>query len=227
MNPKNKSIKVEESNMKIIDLSHSVTPDMPVYPGTEAPVFNESHSIKEQGFRERMITMVSHTGTHMDAPAHILPEGKTLDQMPIDHFGGKGVVLDMHATERSQIHIDELKPFASLIEKGDFILIRTDWSRFWGKKEYFTGYPVLTPQAAQWLCGFNLKGIGVDMISFDGVGYEFPVHRIFLGNDLVLVENLTNLSSLPESGFLFFCLPLKMEDSDGSPVRAAAVIPSP
>ena len=210
--------------MKIIDLTHFIAPGMPVYPGTEPPVFLESHSIREQGFRERMITMVSHTGTHMDAPAHILPQARTLDQMSIDHFGGRGSVLDFHVGERSAIYLEELKHHAALIEESDFILIRTDWSRFWGEEAYFTGYPVLTLEAARWLCGFNLKGLGIDMISFDGAGEVFPVHQILLANDMVLVENLTNFGSLPESGFMFFCFPLRLEDADGSPVRAAAVI---
>jgi len=85
---------------------------------------------------------------------------------------------------------------------------------------------LLTPEAAEYLVSCNLKGIGLDCISVDGVASEMlPIHHILLGAGLVIVENLTNLSALPGDGFNFCCFPLAIEDADGSPVRALGLVP--
>ena len=80
--------------MKIVDLSYTVSPDMPVYPGTEQPVFIDACSIEETGFREKKITMYSHTGTHIDAPSHLIKDANTLDFLGIEHFYGSALMLD-------------------------------------------------------------------------------------------------------------------------------------
>ena len=85
---------------------------------------------------------------------------------------------------------------------------------------------MLSTETATWISGFRLKGLGVDMISIDREGTsDFPVHRILLAQNILIIENLTNLKGLPQVGFSFSCLPLKFENADGSPVRAIAIIP--
>jgi kynurenine formamidase len=80
--------------MKITDLTHVISPNMPVFPGTEPPVFAKGNTLKEHGFREAKITMYSHTGTHIDAPAHLLQDGASLDSLDINHFIGPAAILD-------------------------------------------------------------------------------------------------------------------------------------
>ena len=80
--------------MKVIDLTHTIRPDMPVYPGTEQPKFLPANSYEQDGFRETLMQMYTHTGTHMDPPAHLYPGEKTLDQFPADQFIGKALVID-------------------------------------------------------------------------------------------------------------------------------------
>ncbi|MBU4533745.1 MAG: cyclase family protein [Eubacteriales bacterium] len=211
--------------MHIIDLTHPISPDMPVYPGTEPPVFILSCTIKTDGFEERQITLFSHTGTHLDAPSHIFPGGKTLDQLPVGHFSGRGVVLDISADGKSTVGQDDLEPYREIVSASDFVLLCTGWSRLWGRDEYFVGFPVLSPAAAEWIAQFPLKGLGVDAISVDAVGSTaFPVHKTLLQKDIVVIENLTNLKKLLDRQFQFHCFPLKITDGDGSPVRAVAIL---
>ena len=196
--------------MKLIDLSQTIAPDMPVYPGTEPPAFRIGCTLGAEGFLEKEIRFYSHTGTHVDAPAHLLHGGKTLDQLPIESFYGQALLVNYSGGPGSSI---------------DFLLICTGWSRYWGNKAYFAEFPVLCERAAHWLCQFNLKGVGVDAISVDPTEAEdFPVHKILLGEGILLVENLANLDKIACRRFDFACLPLKIADADGAPVRAAAII---
>jgi len=211
--------------MKIVDLSHTISPDMPVYPGTEPPLFSTACTIEGIGFTEKKITLFSHTGTHMDAPSHIIPGAKTLDQMPPDRFMGKGAVVDLRVNNGSAIDIEHLKPHQGRIERSEFLLLHTGWGDLWGEEAYLTGYPVLSHDAATWIAGFSLKGMGADTISADEPeSTTFPIHTIFLERDIVIIENLTNLRALPDTEFVFTCFPLKIEEADGSPVRAVALL---
>ena len=199
---------------------------MPVYPGTEPPVFMTECSIDGCGFLEKKITMYSHTGTHIDAPAHLVENSKTLDQMPIGHFYGKAYLLNRTNTEVQTIGIEELMPHEESLKRVEFLLVYTGWSRYWGDEKYFSDYPVLTIEAAQWLTSFGLKGLGVDTISVDKADTdEFPIHKVFLLNDVIIVENLANLEKLTCRQFFFSCFPLSFEKADGSPIRAVAFTP--
>ncbi len=211
--------------MKIVDLSHTISPDMPVYPGTEPPVFSTACTIEDIGFMEKKITLYSHTGTHMDAPSHIIPGAKTLDQMPPDLFVGNGAVVELGVKECRTIDIELLKPHRGRIERSEFLLLHTGWGDLWGEEAYLKGYPVLSHDAAEWLADFPLKGIGADTISADEVeSATFPIHTILLEREIVVIENLTNLRALSDNEFVFCCFPLKIENADGSPVRAVALL---
>ena len=211
--------------MRIIDLSHYLAPGMPLYPGTMMPCFEETAAIETDGYREKRISLCVHTGTHVDAPAHLINGAKTLDQLPLENYCGPAMILDFSAPGKPSIVLDDLLPYKSAIEDTWFLLLRTDWSCYWGRERYFSDYPVLTPEAARWLADAKLKGLGLDALSVDPLDApELPIHHILLGAGMIIVENLTNLSALPEDGFIFSCLPLKIRDADGSPVRAIAIL---
>ena len=211
--------------MRLIDLSHTIEENMPVYPGTEPPILAVACTVREHGFLERRLDMFSHTGTHMDAPAHMIDGGVCLDALPVERFFGKAVVVDATGCVGRKIGMRELLPREKAIAASDFVLIRTGWSRYWGGEEYFRGFPVLEPEAAAWLAGQGLSGVGVDAISVDPTdGGDYKVHGALLGAGLVIIENLTNLDLLPSEGFHLSCLPLPLRDADGSPVRAVALL---
>ena len=211
--------------MNFIDLTHVVQPGMTVFPGTEAPVFEVGSSIEADGFEEKKITMFSHTGTHMDAPAHIIAGARRLDEFPIGKFSGKACVVDVNRNDAGKIDLEVLKNRAEVILESEFVILRSGWSQLWESDEYFRNFPVLSSEAAQWLVEANVNGVGLDMISVDEVdSTDFAVHNILLGADLVIIENLTNLELLPDSVFSFYCFPLRIEQADGSPVRAVAAV---
>jgi len=133
--------------VKVIDLSHSIRAGMPVYPGTEPPTFSTPCTIAQNGFTERKITLFSHTGTHIDAPAHIIPGARTLDQLNIDHYFGQACMLNLKSVNKPTIDVTDVKPYEDLMREIDFVLLHTGWSEFWNKGGYFEGYPVLSPKA--------------------------------------------------------------------------------
>ena len=211
--------------MKTVDLTHVITPGMPVYPGTEPPSFETGCTLEKDGFVEKKITMFSHTGTHMDAPAHLIADGKTLDEYPAEDLMGKAVVLDVSAGRGGEIEDSWLEPIKAFPGETRFVLLRTGWSRYWGTRDYFEGYPTLSMKAARRLAESDIRGVGVDAISFDPEGSrDLPVHRVFLSRGKILIENLTQLEKLPKGIFFLTCLPLKFKGADGAPVRAVATL---
>jgi len=211
--------------MRILDLSHTIEPDMSLFPGTAAPLAEPAAHLAENGYNERRLTLTSHTGTHMDAPAHLLQDAPTLDQMDVNRFCGPAMVLDARASG-PVIGLQALLDMAGEIRAADFLLVATGWDAKWKTGAYLEGFPVLTQEAAQWLAGQDMKGIGVDAISVDPVdSSELPVHHALLGAGLLLVENLRGLTRLPPSGFTFCCLPLPVAHADGAPARAVAMLP--
>jgi arylformamidase len=210
--------------MKVLDLSHYISADMPVYPGTEGPRLSQATTIAREGFAEKLITMYSHTGTHMDAPGHIVEGAATLDAFDVGHFVGEAALVDVSAC-RGHIDLHVIESRAEAIRAKDFLILRSGWSRLWGQAAYFEGFPVLTAEAADFIVSLGVRGLGLDMISVDVVNsVDFPIHRILFRAGLVVVENLDRLEALGSTPFLFSCLPLKMPASDGSPVRAVAIL---
>lgn len=211
--------------MKIMDLTHTISGDMPVYPGTEKPILKVGCSIDADGFAEKEITFYSHIGTHIDAPAHLLKGSKTLDQLPIDKYFGEALLLDCEIIKKDNIELEDLLLYEENIKKADFLILKTGWDCYWGDEQYFLNFPVLSEDAAKWLVKQNLKGIGIDAISIDSVDSpDLPVHQIILKSNMIIIENLTKLNEIPKTKFNFSCFPLKIEDADGSPVRAVAYI---
>ena len=212
--------------MKVVDLSHTICEDMPVFPGTLPPTIRTGTTVIKDGFYEREITMFSHVGTHIDAPAHVLESAKTLDQFPIAKFAGSCCVVNLADLNSEVIDLDFLIDFHCIIEKHDFVLFRTNWSQKWGTDAYFKDYPVLHQETTKWLAGFpNLKGVGIDAISIDGIDSKnLENHRILFEKDIIVVENLKWLDTLPVKEFSFSCFPLNFTEADGSPVRAVAYV---
>jgi arylformamidase len=213
------------SGMKLIDLSHPISENTPVYPGSPHPKIEIVAEIHLDGYAEKQISFFSHTGTHLDAPSHILSTGVSLDRFSVEDFGGPASILDFSSHASQIIEIDDLEQYRYLFIKSDFILIHTGWSRYWGDDAYYTGYPVLSLMAAEWICRFNLKGIGIDALSVDPLAsQDLSLHRCLLKNRILIIENLCRLHLLPQSDFVFMAMPLNIVDGDGSPVRAIAIL---
>lgn len=212
-------------SVNIIDLSHPISAAMPVWPGTQGPEFHPLASIATDGYAELSLCMSSHTGTHIDAPAHMIDGGATLDRFPADHFFGRAFVVTVPELSDRRIGLDLLEPLAEQIESAEYLLLHTNWSKFWGQAGYDQGYPVLDESSSEWLAGFSLKGIGVDAPSFDlAESHDYPVHRRLLSTGMILVENLANLQHLPPAGSRIALFPLPIERAEACPVRGVALI---
>ena len=209
---------------RIIDLTHPITADMPVYPGTTPPVIEVANTVAEHGFLEHRLTMVTHTGTHIDAPAHMLAGGRTLDTYPADTFVGPATVLDVSAVTGA-IGREFLESHRDLIVGQAFLLLHTGWSARWGDESYFRNYPALTVEAAAWLGEFGLRGVGLDAVSIDCSGStDFAIHHEVMSREMLIIENLTNLGKLAGREFTLLCLPLLLNGADGAPARAVALV---
>jgi kynurenine formamidase len=209
---------------RVIDLSHTLADDMPVYPGTQPPVIRPAHTIERNGFAETSLALYSHVGTHMDAPSHMLAGAPSLDSLDVSHFVGEGCVIDATGCGGT-IPLETVRASEDEISKVSFVLLRSGWDRYWGESRYFSGFPILSDEAAGWLACRGLKGIGFDALSADAVEAEtFVNHQHFFRAGMVIVENLRGLEPLVGRRFVFACLPLKFANADGSPVRAVALL---
>lgn len=213
--------------MKAIDLTHTISESMPVYPGTERPRLEIANTYEKHGFKETLLTMFSHTGTHMDPPVHLFGHRTTLDSFPAEQFVGKGLVIDCTDLKEGQrITIEYIEHVKEKADMAQFILFHTGWDKRWGTNSYFGEYPYITEEVADYLIQSKKKGVGLDVIGLDPISDEnLTMHRkLFTETDIVVIENLTRLGEVGDELFTFCALPLKFENSDGAPVRAIAIL---
>ncbi len=207
----------------LIDMTHTITPEIPVYPGTPAPSLSPACTLTRDGFRETLLSFSSHTGTHMDAPAHLLQDGRTLDDMPMSQFSGRATVLDV--SEAGPVITEAfLQSNYDAIHCADFILFYTGWEERWGTERFLEdSFPVPDEAAARYLVSRGLKGVGTDAIGIDRIGdRHLPIHRVLLKDSVLILENLCLKKVRGRKDFLFFALPMKFQNTDGAPIRAFA-----
>lgn len=208
--------------MRVIDLSHIIKTNMTTYTKDEKPEIYNIATIEKDGFNEKCLNIYTHTGTHIDAPSHMINKGKTIDEFNINEFIGIAIIIDISSTK--EVTLKEIMKYEDKIINCDFLILKTGYEKYWGTKEYFNNYPSLTEEAAKWICDFNLKGIGIDTISIDKFdSIDFEIHNVILSRGKLIIENLTNLDSVDREEFTLVATPLKIEDGDGSPVRAIAI----
>mgnify|MGYP000844610404 CR=1 FL=1 len=213
--------------MKVLDLTHTICREMPVYPGTEGPRLDIANTYEKHGFKETLLTMFSHTGTHMDSPKHLFAHGASLDSLPAGQFVGQGLVIDCcDLKEGQRITMEYIEGVREKADAAEFILFHTGWDKLWGTDAYYGNYPYITEEVADYLIQGGKKGVGLDVIGLDPISDEnLSLHRKLLSEtDIVIIENLTNLGEIGEELFTFCALPLKFENSDGAPIRAVAMI---
>jgi len=223
----------------LLDLSWPVRPGMPMFPGDPPMELRSMGELCTQGYRSHLAVLPAHSGTHIDAPAHVLPEGLLLAELPLARFTGSAVVLDLRARPGLAVTEADLAPHMAALSARTpgFVILRTGDEERFGHAEYYTKGAHLTPGAAEMLAalprwsapdtglsGTGLSGIGLDAASPDPLSaVDLPAHKALLGAGVLVIENLRGLATLPERGFTLLCLPVL--GADGSPVRAAALLP--
>ena len=211
--------------MRVIDLTHTIESGMPVYPGTEPPILEPANTYDRDGFRETKLSMYSHTGTHMDPPAHLFRDRTTLDCFPPEQFIGKALVIDCTSLKEGEpITMDHLSRYGTKAETADFLLFYLGWDARWGSEAYFGDYPCIDDSVLEYILEGSYKGIGFDVIGLDPIadGNLTRHKKLFQTRDIINIENLCNLGLCGNELFWFSCFPLKIRDCDGSPIRAVA-----
>ncbi len=209
---------------KIVDLSHDLTANTPVYPGDPVPNFSVATTIENEGYNLFNVSLGSQTGSHVDAPYHFSNQGPTIDKMDLKYFMGKGLIIDVtHKKRKEEIVLEEINKYKKQIEEADIVLFKTNWYKKAGSEEFYD-HPFLSKEGGEYLLSKGIRTVGIDTINLDNTGgTEFPIHDMYSEAGGIIAENLANLDSVDfDSPFIIF-LPLKLIGCDGSPVRAAAV----
>jgi len=206
--------------MRIVDLSHSIDTQTPVYPG-DGPV--RVTILDDSTTNLSRIDFSLHTGTHMDAPFHFVTGGETIDRVPLERCLAAAVLIHL-CDAGSEIGRAALEPHRAALAQAEAAVLHTGWSRHWHEPIYFTDHPCITEDGARFLVECGVQLLAVDMPSVDREPYA--AHRVLLGAGVLIVENLTNLEAIGADRFQLAVLPLKLAGRDGSPVRAVALVES-
>ncbi len=204
--------------MNIIDLTVTVNQDTPAYPGDPKIKIEQIGSFDNDGYNDHQIAYGIHSsGTHIDAPWHMVEDGKRLDEVPIEQFIGRGRYV-----KTANYDLEAIKQ--ADIQAGDIVLFDTGMGDLYGKDEYYgDDRPAMAREVAEYLVSKKIKMIGIDMCSPDKA--PFPAHRILLGANVLIIENMTNIAALTGEKFTVYALPTKLQ-LDGGPARVIATIDS-
>ena len=194
---------------KYIDLSILLTKDTPVFPGEPNIIFKKHANIKENTYNEHQITINTHFGTHMDFPYHMIDDGKKSSDFKLENFIGKGKVININ------------NPDLDSIEDEDVFLLYSEHIEK-GIDNLFNDVPVLDENLVDFLITKKPKMLLLDIPTPDK--FPYPIHKKILGNDILIVENVSNMKLLIDKKFKVYAIPLNFEEFDGSPCRVFAEV---
>jgi len=198
--------------MKIIDLTMPIGNSTPVLPGDPGPEITRYASIEKEGWNLHRLSLHTHLGTHIDAPWHLLANGKKLSEFPIEKFIGRAVLKNV--TGQKEIDTD-----LAGVHPGDILILRTGYTTEVSSPDFFNSNPVVSRKLAEKIVAKSVGIIGIDTASVDRPPFE--IHKYLLSRDILILENLINLDKLPDT-FEIFILPLNLQNTDGSPCRVVA-----
>lgn len=203
--------------MQIVDLSVLLSEKTPVYPGDPETKLETISTVGKDGHLDSFLSTVTHTGTHIDAPAHMLAGGKTLGDFPISHFVGRGVYVRV---ENNTFDLETVKK--TDIQEDDIVLFHTGMSECYGEPSYWQDRPAMSKEIAEYLVEQKVRMVGFDTGSADPKGSDgHPIHKTLLAGDVLIIENMANLDQLAGKNFTVYALPLKL-NVDGAPTRVIA-----
>lgn len=216
--------------MEMVDLSRVIydgMPKIPILPEVRVKRFlslDKGHPLN--------VTEVSfpcHAGTHVDAPVHIVPNGKSIEELPLESFIGPGAVIAVKKKGGEEVTAKELEASGVAVNRGDILMLQTGWDEKFESADY-NMHPYLSVDAAEWIVKKGVKLFGIDCITVDlptpmrQKGFDFPVHRTLLGNGVLIAENVANLGKIVGKRTGILALPLKVKGSDAGHARIVAEI---
>ena len=199
----------------IIDLTMPIDERTPAFPGDPAFETKQIATIENNGWNVKRLCLNSHFSTHVDVPLHMIENGKTLSDYPLEKFIGEAVVLDVRG--QSEIVAD-----LSEVRKGDIVFFLTGHSKKAYDRDYFRNPPLISERTAQELVDKEINIVGIDSFTPDKI--PCAVHKMFMRADILIVENLINLEKLAGRRFWCCIMPLHIRNGDGAPCRVAAMV---
>lgn len=221
----------------LIDLTHPLSPGMPSWDGTcgfvHQTVLDYSEGNTTVAFKVQEITMQAGIGTHMDAPAHCIPQGKTIDQISLDECLAPCIIIDVSAIADehfilSKSHVDQFEQQYGLITEGTFVIVRTGWEQYWSTPTLYRNelqFPSISIEAALHLLKRNIIGLGIDTLSADTIKSGYPVHQAILGSGKYLVENIAYAAKMPPIGGYTLAAPIFIKEATEAPIRLLGLVP--
>ena len=233
---------ISSGKTRLLDLSYVINDKLVPWPGDEK--FFEAKvnaTVEKNGYYTRSFWMLEHYGTHLDAPVHFPPGKVTVDQIPAKNFFGPAVVLDIRPEADKDADyrlppsgVEKWERAHGRIPPGAIVLLRTGWASRWPDTSKYRNqdkdgkmhFPGFSAEAAKVLIERAVSGLGCDTLSADyGASEDFSVHHLALGAGLYHLENLSDLSEVPEEGAFLVVAPIKLEGGSGGPVRVFALLP--
>jgi kynurenine formamidase len=233
---------IPSGKTRVLDLSYAISDKLVPWPG-DAKYFEAkvNATIEKNGYFTRSFWMLEHYGTHLDAPAHFPPGKITVDQIPVKQLFGPAVVIDVRAESGKDAdyrltpaRVEEWEKSHVRIPEGAIVILRTGWSSRWPDVQKYRNtdakgvmhFPGFSVEAARLMIERKVSGLGCDTLSIDyGASPDFAVHHVTLGAGLYHLENLSDLSGLPETGAFLVVAPIKLEGGSGGPARVFALLP--
>ena len=232
---------ISSGKTRVLDLSYAINDKLVPWPGDarwfEAQV---NSTVEKNGNFTRSFWMLEHYGTHLDAPIHFPPGKVPVDKIPAKQLFGPAVVIDVRAEGSKDA--DFLLPAARVedwekrhgwIPEGAIVLLRTGWAARWPDAQRYRNqdaqgrmhFPGFSVEAVKVLLERKVNGLGCDTLSTDfGASTDYAVHHLALGAGLYQLENLKDLSEVPEEGAFLVVAPIKLEGGSGGPVRVFALV---
>ena len=209
--------------MRVVDLTMRITPSIKVFPGSPQASFIPWSRFESHGYDSEAMFMSTHTGTHVDAPSHFAPGRASIDAIPAGRLVSSAVLVRAKKGANRLVEREDLA--GEQIREGDSVVIATGWEKRAASGNYMTENPGLSGQAARYLAGKKVNAVAIDGPSIDaGIDKKFTVHKILLPRNILIVENLCNVSKISTNRFTLVLSPLKLGGATGSPARVLAII---
>lgn len=212
---------------KVIDLSYTIQSDMLVYPGTERPVFQWLRRVNSEGVNLTRLSMLTHTGTHVDAPKHFLDHVETVDEISLNRLFGRVCLFKYNKKLNGQeITLQEVVSSGVRLQENQIFVLETGIEKYAETKQYNELFPYPSKEVVEWLINKKIKAYMTDATAVDPVNtIDSQNHHLLLGAGIPIVENLKNLHLIPDNkDFWISALPIKLKGREGAPCRAIAIM---
>lgn len=221
---------------ELIELTHVLTKDSPCWEGgcgfAHETLSDYSDDTTEVTFKVQTLRMHAGIGTHIDAPAHCIPNGKTIDALQLNELLAPCVVIDVSpiAHPTFSLSVNDITRFENnygLIAKGTFVIVYTGWDEYWPTAEKYRNnliFPSVSKEVAMLLLKRDIIGLGIDTLSPDTADSGYPVHQAMLSAGKYLIENIANAKAMPPVGGFTLALPIRIKDITEAPTRFIGLV---